>query len=826
MTTETRQFELDTEGVDAAIVEQLRDYQLESTNNILHAWKHGCRSVMYQSPTGSGKTPTIAAIVKMCHDKGYKTLTIAHREELVDNIGREYFDMFGIETSAIKAGLKRDYSVNHQVASIATYVNALDFNPDLIITDEGHHCLAPTYLTIYAAHPQAKLLMATATPYRLSGLGFRDICDELVLGLSVLQLEKMGNIMPAKLYAMRTYTREQIAQVSVVKGEYSESQMSDLLSETDQIMSVVDTYLERGEGKQMMLYATNVAHSKKLLDAFTYRGVAAGHVDGKTKNRKEIFEQFIKKEIQVLSNCEIATEGNNIPGIEIIGLARKTKSLSLYLQMVGRGSRPADGKTEYLLFDFVDNYWDHGLPNREHDWKSHFMGVEKADRKRKAETEEIQFQVKSEVGEVFISTLPNGFKGQILHEVDPLNTRHAEILRKQAERLAELERKKAEKQAELERKIAAREAEIIRRREAKEAEIQRKKEEKLAEIQRKKEAKEAAIRKKEEAARMRILAREAAKQKKIDDRIAEIQRKKEEIAAEIKRKEENALNRIAAREAAKQKKIDDAAAEVKRREDEIVADIKRKEDARQRKIDAQQAAKQKKIDDAAAEIQRQKDALQRYEEAKLAAIQKKKDEKEAKIRKEEAAKQAEINRREEIRLAHNRQRDEWYNRINRNSLINDIQYQQRSKRASENAKRSKAQSDAYYKRWDVIRETSRKTTDLTHEEYMVHSADMSRLFEENRYQTKYEKDENTKILKFQRIEVQFEKTISRTHDLSTALVRICRFCDEKSYSKPTYELMEHIVEPYLENDKLFTRNQFEKVMETLGLYGEVGKKNV
>jgi superfamily II DNA or RNA helicase len=331
MTTEKSSFELFIEALAKNSKKQetrLRPYQIDSQNAILSAWERGCRSIMYQSPTGSGKTATIASIVKLFAEKGCKTLTLAHRDELVDNIRNEYNDLFSIETGAIKAGLKRNYTIPNQVASIGTYVNALDFNPDLIITDEGHHCLAQTYLTIYAAHPQAKLLMVTATPYRLSGLGFTDICDELVLGLSVAQLERMGNLVPANLWAMTTYTHEQIAKVHVVKGEYSETEMSDLLSETRQIMSVVDTYIEKGAGKQMMLYATSVEHSKKLVEAFGWRGIKAGHVDGKTKDRKQVFAQFVNKEIQVLSNCEIATEGNNIPGIEIIGLARKTKSLS------------------------------------------------------------------------------------------------------------------------------------------------------------------------------------------------------------------------------------------------------------------------------------------------------------------------------------------------------------------------------------------------------------------------------------------------------------------------------------------------------------------
>ena len=508
----------------------LRYYQINSRDAILKAWERGCRSVMYQSPTGSGKTPTIASIVKIFDQKGLKTLTIAHREELVDNIRKEYLELFDIETGAIKAGVKRDYTIRHQVGSIGTYVNALDFNPDLIITDEGHHCIAQTYRTIYAAHPNARLLMVTATPYRLSGLGFTDICDELVLGLSVAHLERMGNLIPAQLWAMTTYTHDQIAQVHIVKGEYSESEMADLLSEARQIMSVVDTYIEKGEGKQMMLYATTVEHSKKLVEAFEWRGIKAGHVDGKTKNRREVFEQFINKDIQVLSNCEIATEGNNIPAIEIIGLARKTKSLSLYLQMVGRAARPFGGKWSYLLFDFVDNYWEHGLPNREHDWRSHFVGISKKDRQKRAdESLDRQFEIQGEDGDIFISDLaklPDGFKGQILKEVDPSNTRHAEALRRRQAQLDEINRRRREKEAAIERRLA----EIERRKAEKEAEIQRIKDAKLAAIQRKIDEREAAI-------QARIDAEQARIQKKLDEKAAKLQKSEDIRIGKIREQE-------------------------------------------------------------------------------------------------------------------------------------------------------------------------------------------------------------------------------------------------------------------------------------------------
>jgi superfamily II DNA or RNA helicase len=109
MVTENLDFGLSTVGLNAHDQQQdtqLRPYQIQSRNAILDAWERGLRSVMYQSPTGSGKTPTIASIVRLFHEKGLKTLTLAHRDELVDNIRSEYNDLFGIETGVIKAGLK------------------------------------------------------------------------------------------------------------------------------------------------------------------------------------------------------------------------------------------------------------------------------------------------------------------------------------------------------------------------------------------------------------------------------------------------------------------------------------------------------------------------------------------------------------------------------------------------------------------------------------------------------------------------------------------------------------------------------------------------
>lgn len=399
----------------------LRNYQIKVKEEILLALKDS-RSVLLQLPTGGGKTIVMGSIVDSCNKRPqgvYKTLTVAHRDELIDQTADRYFNQFGIYTGKIKSGVKPDYSINHQVASVATMVNRIEnFNPNVILIDEAHHASASTYQKLVKAYPNAKIIGVTATPYRLSGEGLINTFEKIVLGPTVEELEKAGSLVAAKILVDRI----DLSKVKMSKGDYDERQLNEAMIESEKVLSIVDTYIEKGEGKQMVVYATSIEHSKMIVEAFNWRGIKAAHVDGLSNDRHVIFRKFKSKEIQIISNVGIATEGNDIPSIEIISLARPTKSLSLFLQMVGRGSRPMQGKAEYLIFDHANNVFEHGLPNKNHDWEKHFIGTRKGGKSAKKPPKEKQFVLQLENGQQItrsLEKLPNGFKGKILRELDP-----------------------------------------------------------------------------------------------------------------------------------------------------------------------------------------------------------------------------------------------------------------------------------------------------------------------------------------------------------------------------------------------------------------------
>lgn len=189
----------------------------------------------------------------------------------------------------------------------------------------------------------------------------------------------------------------------------------------DQIIEdMVASYKARAMGLKSICFAVNVEHSKKIVARFNAEGIPAAHMDANTENRAALIRRLEHGDLQILCNVGIATEGTDIPCLKCVMIARATKSLSLYLQICGRGSRLFKGKETYLLLDFANCYIEHGAPNKDQDWESHFKGTKKKG-KKKEKPKEKQFKIKLETGEEFEGTrydIPIGAKGVILEEID------------------------------------------------------------------------------------------------------------------------------------------------------------------------------------------------------------------------------------------------------------------------------------------------------------------------------------------------------------------------------------------------------------------------
>lgn len=377
----------------------LRTYQQKNKADIYKAWGEGKTSVMLQMPTGTGKTHLFASLIKDIQDYTYdhasatrqgiaKILILVHRIELIeqiqDTLSKHYGHSCGILSGQMKLGTSR----NVIVASVQTLSRKKrlhsweeDVKFDFIIIDEAHHSTADSYQRIRQAWPNAWLLGVTATPYRLNHQPFTDCYDYLILSDPVFRFIEQGYLCNYDYYSIRPDSSMQY-QINHLKtdfdGDYDERAMEQLLNQDHIRSGILDAYERFAKGKKGIVYTINRKHNVMLAILFQSHGYRVAYIDSETPTdeRKKSVADFKAGKLDIIFNVNIFSEGFDCPNVEFIQLARPTKSLSMYLQQVGRGFRTAKGKEKVLFLDNVGLYNRFGLPSARRHWKHHFEGRE------------------------------------------------------------------------------------------------------------------------------------------------------------------------------------------------------------------------------------------------------------------------------------------------------------------------------------------------------------------------------------------------------------------------------------------------------------------
>lgn len=368
---------------------ELRPYQIESKVKIYEAWQE-CRSVMFQMPTGTGKTRLFSSIIKDIREKTVsdhernKILVLAHRTELIEQIYNTLAIKYSLGGGIIKSGFEEKPTLLVQIASVQTLSRRLSRWSDkrftYIIIDEAHHALASTYQKILEAFPDAKILGVTATPYRLSGESFDKLFDKLIVSQSVSDFIKQGYLSDYKYYSIKANSRTQHLLNGInefgADGDYKESAMMAVCDKDYIRSNLVDSYLKYAKGKKGIIYTICKEHNQHIEKNYSELGLKVVSIDSDTRDddRKEMVSQFRQGKIDIICNVNIFSEGFDCPDIEFIQLARPTMSLSLYLQQVGRGLRPAKGKENAIIIDNVGLFNRFGLPSTYRKWAKHFHG--------------------------------------------------------------------------------------------------------------------------------------------------------------------------------------------------------------------------------------------------------------------------------------------------------------------------------------------------------------------------------------------------------------------------------------------------------------------
>lgn len=239
--------------------------------------------------------------------------------------------------------------------------------PDLIVVDECHHAPARTYQEILKAYPNAKVLGLTATPERGDGRGLGSIFEKMVECPQVQPLIDLGFLVPTRHYAPAT---PDLAGVATRLGDYVSGQLERRMDQPKLVGDIVTQWHRLGENRRTVVFASGVQHSIHIRDEFVESGVKAAHIDGSTPKdeRDEILRQLGTGEITVVSNCMVLTEGWDMPDVGCAVLARPTKKLGLYRQMIGRVLRPAPDLQDAIIIDHSGAVFRHGFAEDNVGW--------------------------------------------------------------------------------------------------------------------------------------------------------------------------------------------------------------------------------------------------------------------------------------------------------------------------------------------------------------------------------------------------------------------------------------------------------------------------
>lgn len=369
-----------------------RWYQEEAEQSIFNYFMaHLTGNPVVAMPTGTGKSHVIAKFAKRALHQWPLTrlMMLTHVKELITQNASKMLEYWPHAPLGIySAGLKsRDTALPIIFGGVKSVLNAIlraeeeqaSLHPnnrhfgwrDLLLIDECH-LLSPEDATMYQAvirelmkiNPRLRVIGFTATPYRLKqgmltdGGLFTDVCFDIT-GLEAFnRLIAEGYLSP--VFARPTTTQIDLSEVSILGGEYNQKEAAAKFDKFELVQDMTREICEKGhDRKSWLIFASSIEHAEHFAGMFQSFGVsaAASHSKLKAKENDDRIAAFKSGEIRALVNMGKFTTGFDHPGIDLIGMCRKTMSASLWVQMAGRGTRPsrATGKNDCLLLDFAGN---------------------------------------------------------------------------------------------------------------------------------------------------------------------------------------------------------------------------------------------------------------------------------------------------------------------------------------------------------------------------------------------------------------------------------------------------------------------------------------
>lgn len=380
---------------------KMRPYQNAACEGVFRIFEEHT-SALAVLPTGLGKTVLFAEVIRRMAERGVRAMVLAHREELItqaaDKIGRvtglecqiemgEYHvqTMFGVLPPVIVSTVQTQCAGGDGMGRMSKFDPA---DIGLVVIDEAHHATSSTYrrcVDWYTQNPACKVLGVTATPDRADEAALGQVFDEVAYEYQIIDAINQGWLVPVE-QQMVTVGSLDFSGIRTTAGDLNQGDLAQVMEDEQNLQGIAVPTVEICGDRRAIVFAATVEQAERLAEIINrYRPDSASWVSGKTDkdDRRRILADFKAGRLQFVVNVGVLTEGFDDSGVQVVVMARPTKSRALYAQMAGRGTRPADevagllgdcptdaercamirgsSKPSCLIVDFVGNAGRHKL---------------------------------------------------------------------------------------------------------------------------------------------------------------------------------------------------------------------------------------------------------------------------------------------------------------------------------------------------------------------------------------------------------------------------------------------------------------------------------